>query len=668
MKQNRIRLSSVFTLCFLFVAAAIDPPRANSQPTLNVNPNSAPGGTVTIDWNAIAEPTSTDWVGLFQSGAEDTAYLDWFYLSCSQLPGDAPASGSCNFMLSPSLAPGSYNLRLFFNDGFTLLATSNTLTVSGGGNVNADLIRFLEQATFGPTPALIKHLQQVGIEGYLDEQRDAPMTDYPDLEFWPQMRPESCTGDCQRDNYTYYQLQRHFFTNALYGQDQLRQRVAFALGQIIVTSQVDVPLPSWMRTYQQLLYRSAFGNFRQLLSDVTLDPTMGRFLDMLNNRCQRRTPPDVNVCRNGLTAQPNENYAREILQLFSIGTFLLNQDGTRQLDSSGNPIPTYDQKTVEEFSRAFTGWILSPALPGPPSVGGTVPNYRDPMRVRLDTQGREEYHDKGPKTLLNGLELPGGQSQTQELNAAIDNIAFHPNVAPFISRQLIQHLVTSNPSPAYVERIAGVFSANASSPTQLYDVVRAILLDGEARGDFIDPSSQPNYGKLREPVQFITNLLRAFDATSDGVLNSLNVGGSSIGSADMSQNVFNAPSVFSFYPPTARVPGENAVGPQFGIFSSLTSLRRSNFANRVIFSNIAAAPPNRPTGTSIDLSPWDPLASNPDELIEAFNQLLLHGAISPEMRQSVKTAVENVPASNARLRVRTALYLIATSSQYQVQR
>jgi uncharacterized protein (DUF1800 family) len=554
-----------------------------------------------------------------------------------------------------------------------ILSSASTLSTVGLAEAQlsaADTVRFLEQSTFGPTPELIARVQQIGFEAFVDEQLAAPMTDYPDLPFWPQTRPTSCTGDCQRDNYTYYQLQRHFFTNALYGQDQLRQRVAFALGQILVTSQVDVPLPSWMRGYQQLLYRSAFGNFRQLLYDVTLNPTMGRFLDMLNNRCQTRTPPDVNICRNGLNSQPNENYAREILQLFSIGTFLLNQDGTRVLDGNGNSIPTYDQKTVEEFARVFTGWILAAALPAPPDIGGTVPNYRDPMRVRV-SGGFEDYHDKGPKTLLNGFQLPGGQSQAVELSAAIDNIAFDPNVAPFISKQLIQHLVTSNPSPAYVARIASVFASNSNSPTQLYDVVRAILLDPEARGDFIDPATQPNYGKLREPVQFITNLLRAFNANSDGVLNSLNVGGSAIGSADMSQDVFNAPSVFSFYPPTARVPGENALGPQFAIFSSLTSLRRANFANRVVFSNIPAAPPNRPTGTSIDLSPWDPLAGDPNQLIDALNGLLLHGTMSQEMRQSVMTAVASIPdtpASNLRLRVRTAIYLIATSSQYQVQR
>jgi uncharacterized protein (DUF1800 family) len=557
--------------------------------------------------------------------------------------------------------------RIFF------LVFTLSFLVGGLENVEAqtslpDTARLLEQATFGPTNSLIAYVNQVGFGVWLDEQVAAPMTDYPALEFWPEQRPASCTGDCPRDNYTSYQLQRHFYLNALSGQDQLRQKVAFALSQILVVSSVEVPLPSWMRSYQQLLYRSAFGNFRQLLYDATLHPTMGRFLDMLNNRCQTRTPPDLTVCRNGLKSQPNENYAREILQLFSIGTFRLNPDGTRQLDVNGNPIPTYDQNTVEEFARVFTGWILAPALPGPSVIGGTVPNYRDPMTVRRDALGREDYHDNGPKTLLDGFAMPGGQSQAEELNAAIDNIANHPNVAPFISQQLIQHLVTSNPSSQYVGRIAALFASNRNSPTQLYDVVRAILLDPEARGDFKDPASEPDYGKLREPVQFITNILRAFNATSDGVLNSLNVGGSAIGPAEMSQDLFNAPSVFSFYPPTARVPGEEVLGPQFAIFSSLTSLRRANFVNRVIFSTIPAAPPNRPTGTSIDLAGWDSLANDPDQMITALNELLLHGAMSKEMRDSIKVAVESIPVSNLRSRVRTAIYLIATSSQYQVQR
>src|SRR5207245_7439473 len=196
-------------------------------------------------------------------------------------------------------------------------------------------------------------------------------------------------------------------------------------------------------------------------------------------------------------------------------------DGSQQLDRSGNPIATYDQTTVKEFTRVFTGWVIAPALPGPSAVGGTVPNFRDPMVVGQDAQGREIFHDRGPKTLLDGFQLPGGQPAEQELNAAIDNIAYHANVAPFISKQLIQHLVTSNPSPDYIRRTAQVFVAQHTSPTQVYQVVRAILLDPEARGNFINPSTLPNYGKLRAPVLFITNTLLAFNATSDGVLASV---------------------------------------------------------------------------------------------------------------------------------------------------
>ena len=269
----------------------------------------------------------------------------------------------------------TFHVQVGYGDG----TTDQTDVVNQAPNPQADVVRLLEQATFGPTPSLTTSVQASGIDAFLNQQLNAPMTDYPDLPFWPQTRPATCVADCQRDNYTYYQVQRHLFANALSGQDQLRQRVAFGLSEILVTSQTDVPMPAWMRSYQQLLYRSAFGNFRQLLYDVTLHPTMGRFLDMVNNRCQKSDPVNVNICRNGLTSQPNENYAREVLQLFSLGTYLLNQDGTRQLDSGGNPKPSYDQTTIEEFARVFTGWILAPALPSPDPSATTVPNYRDPM-------------------------------------------------------------------------------------------------------------------------------------------------------------------------------------------------------------------------------------------------------------------------------------------------
>jgi uncharacterized protein (DUF1800 family) len=531
-----------------------------------------------------------------------------------------------------------------------------------------DVVRFLQQATFGPTPALIDQVKQSGIATYIEQQKSAPMQPYPDLAFWPQTRPTTCIDTCQRDNYTYYQLQKHFFSNAIYGEDQLRQRVAFALSEILVTSQVDLPLPSWMRPYQQQLYTNAFGNFRQLLINVTANPAMGRFLDMVNSRCQKSDPPNVAVCRNGLTSQPNENYAREVLQLFSIGTYRLNQDGTRVLDTLGNPISTYDQKTVEEFARVFTGWVLAPNIPASAELGDPtvmVPNYRDPMVVRRDSQGREDYHDQGSKTLLNGIVLPSGQTAAKDLNDALDNIAYNENVAPFISKQLIQHLVTSNPSSEYVRRIADVFTITSRSSDQLFQVVRAILLDPEARHGHQDPATAPNYGKLREPALLIAGVIRAFNGTSDGVLNTLSVGGSLMGSTEMNQDIFNPASVFNYFPPTARVAGENALGPEFAIFSSLSSLRRDNFINRLVFQTIPAALPNRPVGTSINLAPYDSLAGNPDQLLDRLNTLLLNGSMSAEMRQTIKTALLAIPSTT---RVRTAVYLILTSSQYQVER
>ena len=245
----------------------------------------------------------------------------------------------------------------------------------------ADVVRFLEQATFGPTPELIAHVQEVGFDGYLIEQFNTPASSYPTLPLYPTTRDtSSCPNGstCQRDNYTLYPVQNQFFVNALYGPDQLRQRVAFALHQILVVSGVEITQPSWMTPYLQLLDRNALGNYRDLLYEISRNPAMGNYLDIAGNT----------------KANPNENYAREILQLFSIGTVRLNQDGTPQLDDTGQPIPTYTQETVVNFSRAFTGWRLAAA----PSPG--VPNYIAPMVAT------ESQHDTGAKTLLNGVELP----------------------------------------------------------------------------------------------------------------------------------------------------------------------------------------------------------------------------------------------------------------------
>ena len=504
----------------------------------------------------------------------------------------------------------------------------------------ADVVRFLEQAAFGPTPALIDHVRDVGFEAYLNEQFAAPMSSYPTLPLYPTTRDQNTCPNgstCQRDNYTMYLLQNRFFTNGLYGEDQLRQRVAFALHQILVVSGVEVTQPSWMAPYLQMLDRNAFGNFRQLLIELTLNPALGRYLNVNGNTRTR----------------PNENYAREILQLFSVGTVRLNDDGTVQLDESGQPIPTYTQTTVDNFARVFTGWRLATA----PATG--VPNYVDPMVANA------AQHDTGAKTLLDGEALPAGQTAQRDLESAIDNILRHPNVGPFISKQLIQHLVTSNPTPDYVRRVAQVFNGNAGAARgDLQAVVRAILLDPEARGA-LRPEAQ--YGHLRHPALFVLNVLRAFDARSadgngqsDGYLNPQ--------LTPMGMDLFRPGSVFSYFSPSTGVQDTGGLrGPEFGIFSTSTALRRANFVNTMVFSRIAVSA-NAPSGTSLTLAPLQPLAADPASLVDYVNERLLHGSMSGMTRESIVRAVSAVARTNLLKRVRTAVYLVLTASQYQVER
>jgi Protein of unknown function (DUF1800) len=512
----------------------------------------------------------------------------------------------------------------------------------------AEAARFLQQSTWGPTSDLISHVQDVGFERFLEEQFAAPISSYPTLPLVPATFPDDCpTGTiCRRDNYTLYPVQTRFYTNALYGEDQLRQRVAFALHQIIVVSGVNIGqgYPSRFTPYLQTLDRDAFGNFRQLLYDITLNPAMGNYLDMANNT--KATPTNPN---------PNENYAREILQLFTIGLNRLNPDGSLVL---GQTIPTYDQDIINAFARVFTGWTFAAA-----QNGNT--NYIDPMRVQ-----NANNHDNGAKTLLRGVTLPSGQTAVKDLNDALDNIFQDPNVGPFIGKQLIQHLVTSNPSPSYVERITRVFNGDDGFNVRgdLKAVLRAILLDSEARQESNHNSQS---GRLMHPVLLITNLLRALNARSadgtgqsDGYLNPQ--------SQSMGLDVFSPPSVFSYFSPSGGVPGTSLRGPEFGLLNTSTALRRANFVNTLVFQpgriNASTAYPFNPSGTSLDFSALQTLAGNPPSLVDTLNTLMMCGRMSSEMRSAVITAVQAVSSSNTLKRARTAVYLIATSSQYQVER
>jgi uncharacterized protein (DUF1800 family) len=535
----------------------------------------------------------------------------------------------------------------------------------GAGEASAaDVTRMLEQATWGPTSAEVSRVQAVGLRAFLDEQFTAPVlnpvkgSDFPDLTFplddTSQGCPAGSSADCARDNYSVYPLQKQFFTNALTRQTQLRQRVAFALHQIFVVSNRDIPYPSWMTPYLQTLDRGAFGSYRALLGEVTLNPAMGEYLDM----------------RRSLANNSNENFAREILQLFSLGVNLLNADGTPVLDAQGEPVPAYTQGNVNEFTRVFTGWNFTPAFqPG-------VTNYRDPMIPR----GVNNTHDAGAKSLFS-VNIPACASTSGALNAAcaqsdlttaLNVIASHSNVGPFIGKQLIQHLVTSNPSPAYVRRVASVFDNDCNglypeSPCgargNMKAVVRNILLDPEARGDV---KTDPNFGKLREPVQYLTNILRAFNASSDGVLGNRSQGGDMPGALD--QPVYQPTTVFSYYTPDYEVPGAKLTGPAFQILSTSTTLRRANVANQLVYSGVAIGA-NNPTGTQLDFTALDSLAAGDgSQLVDRLDALLLHNTMSQQMRAAILTAVQSISAASPRQRVQTAVYLVVTSPQYDVQR
>jgi len=549
---------------------------------------------------------------------------------------------------------------------------------------DADTVRFLEQASWGPTSAEVARVKAMGFKAYLDEQFSLAPTNpgkgsnYPDLIFplddSSQQCPTTNAADpnynqavCVRDNYTMYPIHRNFFSNALYGNDQLRQRVAFALHQILVVSaNSEVNRPSWMTPYLQALDRNALGSYRTLLNEITLTPAMGEFLDM---RLSTRT-------------SPNENFGREVLQLFSIGTDVLNLDGTQQRDAQGNTVPTYTQTDVNEFTRVFTGWNFSTAI----STG--VTNYRDPMAPRGGTQ-----HDVGAKMLLNGFTIAACSGANiacaqSDMTAVMNHLANHSNVGPFISKQLIQHLVTSNPNPAYVERVARVFNndCNGLYPQgctntrgNLKFVVQAILLDPEARGDV---KTDPGYGKLREPAQYVNGFLRAFNVksfdkttTSDGVLGSR--GGTDF-TGTLDQPIFQPPTVFSYYQPAYEVPGTKILGPAFGILSTTTTLRRANDINTLVYNSVSATTtptagnPDRPRGTSVDISNLEALAGNPVDVVNALDALLLHGTMHPQMRASIITAMNAINDANVttrnQKRARTAVYLAATSSQYDIQR
>lgn len=603
---------------------------------------------------------------------------------------------------TPDRLPGP-----MFHDGMEDLAA--------GPFSDGDAARFLAQATFGPTDADIAHLRQVRYSAWLNEQFTAAPTSHLGYYNWVANTLNEGVGSTT--------TREAWFLGALGGpdpqnnlivhNDQLRQRVAFALSEIFVVSDQNTLIaqfPNGSAYYYDLLVNNAFGNYRTLLEQVSLSPTMGVYLNMQANR-------RANLSQN---IHPDENYAREINQLFSIGLVKLNADGTPQL-SAGQPIPTYNQAVVTNFAHVFTGWNWFDCAPG--NFTGCGPDYTNGTNFQTPMAAFAAFHDNGTdpandfsnKQLLsypgavNGGVLADGGTPQSDLAFALNNIFNHPNVGPFIGKQLIQRLVTSNPSPQYVARVTGVFNDDdtpAHVRGNLKAVVQAILLDPEARyGQWRQPES---FGKLREPLLRLTHFWRAMGArhhcgnnytagattyhyanqpyryagyvTAWGTADSIY--GSGVGQAPL-----NSATVFNFFRPSYLPPGEmtmaGLLGPEFQINTDtlIVNSTNSTAGKSWAFDLSSACDPNDDIGEvkinraqdaalagSANGGPADPA----DRLVDAYNLRFMSGQMSPFMRQTLLSVLNPIGSADGtdwkQQRINRALLLIQTSAEYMIQK
>ncbi len=514
--------------------------------------------------------------------------------------------------------------------------------LASGTPTPEDAARFLSQATFGPTTALISKVQNEGFDAFLEEQFAAPVSSHMAFVDATGVNPP-----------TLQQTTDAWWTYAISAPDQLRQRVAFALSELLVVSKNDDNLglkAGALPTYMDVLVNNAFGNFRQLLQDITLNPGMGRYLDMLGN--------DKANLKKGLN--PNENFARELLQLFSIGVYQLNLDGSLKLDSLGLPIPTYNQDAILGQAAVFTGWTFAQS--------GTSIWVNPPQNWRAPMMNLASHHSTGEKHILEGVVIPAGQSAEQDLQMTLDTIFNHPNVGPFVCRQLIQRLVTSNPSPGQIYRAASVFNDNGQGVRgDLEAVVRAILMDYDARGPAL---ATQGAGHQREPVIRLTNLLRAFSASApNGTFSVRNA--ISPTNTSLAQEAMSSPTVFNFFSPDYQAPGAIAqaglYSPEFQLATEVVVATAANYLNKAIYTFLGPNTNKITLNLAVELS----LANTPTDLVDHLNYLLMAGNMSPAMRTTLINAVTSIPATNLAgrtERVRTAIYLVVNSPEFVIDK
>ena len=487
--------------------------------------------------------------------------------------------------------------------------------------------RFLDQATWGPTPASIAQVQSMGFTAWLQAQYALNTSDLPD---------QVILNSAGNSNDNAGPVQAAFFQNAVANQDQLRQRMAFILSQIWVVSQQSGVEPAYAYPpYWRLFRDNAFGNYQDVIKAITLSPAMGRYLNMANN----------NKASSANGTVPNENYGRELMQLFTLGINQLNPDGSLALDAHNNIQLTYQQADVDGMSQALTGWTY-PTAPGATAKNNNPAYYTGTMFAV------ESEHDTTQKTIFGNIVIPSGQTAELDLAGVIKALMAQPTMAPFISQQLIQHFVTANPSPGYVERVSSVWKNDGTGVTgNLQAVVTAILMDPEARAaDDATLEMGPTFGTMREPVLFMANVLRGLNATVTATSTISN------DATELGEELFNAGSVFSYFSPQSKTE-HGLFGLAFQIYSTQTAADRVNLVNSILYGTAA-------TGFKINLAPFVAQATDAPTLLSYIGSVFLHSGMSSGLTAAATTAINAATTPTAK--VQAALFVVLTSSEYQI--
>jgi uncharacterized protein (DUF1800 family) len=635
--------STLATSAKIEVGSGPPQPAANKAPTVS-----------------ILTPTNGAYLGLgtqvqLTANARDAdgSVAKVVYFDGSARVGEATQSP---WLVTWTTVAGSHSFTAVATDDKGLATTSAAVTVGVAAPpvvVDApmrDAARFLTQATFGPRGvAEIEALRARGYESWLAEQFSLSAASH--VQF---VNDRKAAGEKAAEERAYEAIWQQW----LFEPGQLRARMSFALSEIFVISNVAPDLDTYaMASYMDMLNRNAFGNYRQLLEDVTLHPAMGYYLNMIGSK---KADPAKGT-------HPNENFAREVMQLFTIGLYKLNIDGTRQLDAQGKPISTYDPAVIGGMAAALTGWNFAGNDTSRPAVFDPArENWLEPM-VPWET-----WHDAGAKTLFDGIVLAAAQGARKDMKDVLDALHNHPNVGPFIGRQLIQRFVTSNPSPAYIARVAAVFNNNGQGVRgDLKAVVRAVLMDAEARDLALTTGAA--WGKQREPVIRFANFLRAFKATSPSGRNRIwYLDGADEG---LNQSPLLSPSVFNFFSPNYRPPGGAAaalglVAPEFQITTETSMVGTLNFFGRLVKN---ASYGSGDTKLTLDLTELNALANDPAALADRLSLLLVNGNMSETLRANLITALSGMPKTGSSGgavtdRVKAALILISLAPEYVIQK